>query len=115
MNEAQVRRDLIDPALRVAGWEALPAKVAGKNYRAGEAQARKYAAALGVRLRDEWLAGLLHGLRARHRFDGRTGRLPDARPRVELLFRHPALALRGVGGGVLLTHFFANDINEGKK
>ena len=91
MNEAQVRHDLIDPALRAAGWESLPAKVAveqtiapgpvsqedgqshnpefadyvlmygnrriavveakasDKNYRAGEAQARKYAAALGVR------------------------------------------------------------------
>ena len=91
MNEAQVRHDLIDPALKAAGWESLPAKVAveqtiapgpvsqedgqshnpefadyvlmygnrriavveakasDKNYRAGEAQARKYAAALGVR------------------------------------------------------------------
>ena len=91
MNEAQVRHDLIDPALRAAGWESLPAKVtveqtiapgpvsqedgqshnpefadyvlmygnrriavveakaSDKNYRAGEAQARKYAAALGVR------------------------------------------------------------------
>ena len=28
MNEAQDRHDLIDPALRAAGWEALPAKVA---------------------------------------------------------------------------------------
>ena len=28
MNEAQVRHDLIDPALKAAGWESLPAKVA---------------------------------------------------------------------------------------
>ena len=28
MNEAQVRHDLIDPVLRAAGWESLPAKVA---------------------------------------------------------------------------------------
>ena len=27
MNEAQVRHDLIDPALKAAGWESLPAKV----------------------------------------------------------------------------------------
>ena len=46
MNEAQVRHDLIDPTLMAAGWESLPAKASDKNYRAGEAQARKYAAAL---------------------------------------------------------------------
>ena len=28
MNEAQTRKDLIDPALRAAGWEEAPAKVA---------------------------------------------------------------------------------------
>ena len=28
MNEAQVRHDLIDPALKAAGWESLPARSA---------------------------------------------------------------------------------------
>ena len=27
MNETQVRHDLVDPALKAAGWESLPAKV----------------------------------------------------------------------------------------
>ncbi|MDO5462907.1 MAG: DEAD/DEAH box helicase family protein [bacterium] len=90
MNEAQTRKDLIDPALRDAGWEDAPAKVAveqmvapgriehdGRSHKplfadyvlmyegrriavveaksneksvdAGEAQARFYAEALGVR------------------------------------------------------------------
>lgn len=31
MNEAQVRRGLIDPALKAAGWDAAPAKVAAEQ------------------------------------------------------------------------------------
>lgn len=90
MNEAQTRHDLIDPALKEAGWNTLPARIAleqqvapgrvesdGKSHKpekadyvlmygtrriavveaksdeksvdAGEAQARRYAEALGVR------------------------------------------------------------------
>ena len=84
MNESQTRKDLIDPALRAAGWETAPARVATEQYapgrkghrarkadyvlmvgfrrvavleaksaevgaEAGEAQARAYAEALGVR------------------------------------------------------------------
>ena len=84
MNESQTRKDLIDPALRAAGWETAPARVATEQFapgrkgrrarkadyvlmvgfrrvavleaksaevgaEAGEAQARAYAEALGVR------------------------------------------------------------------
>ena len=52
------------------GQELPRGRGAGAKVRSGAGRA--------VRLRDERLAGLLHGPYARHHFDGRAGRLPDA-------------------------------------
>ena len=52
------------------GQELPRGRGAGAEVRRGAGRA--------VRLRDERLARLLHGPHARHHFDGRAGRLPDA-------------------------------------